>query len=107
MTMASARSAARTSSDPNIRDDPGIAQGGIVAAILDEVVGRVALIGDPNHFMMTVRMELTYRGGGVDSGIRGATPRLRPSARSSTAAHSAACRRKTYPPAIAPSVAGR
>jgi acyl-coenzyme A thioesterase PaaI-like protein len=40
---------------------PGIAHGGIVAAILDEVVGRVAMIGDPNHFMMTVRMELTYR----------------------------------------------
>lgn len=40
---------------------PGIAHGGIIAAILDEVVGRVAMIGDPNHFMMTVRMELTYR----------------------------------------------
>jgi acyl-coenzyme A thioesterase PaaI-like protein len=40
---------------------PGIAHGGIVAAILDEVVGRVAIIGDPNRFLMTVRMEVTYR----------------------------------------------
>ena len=40
---------------------PGIAHGGIVAAIVDEVVGRVAMIADPNHFMMTVRMEVTYR----------------------------------------------
>lgn len=40
---------------------PGIAHGGIVAAILDEVVGRVAMIGDPNHFMMTVRMQVTFR----------------------------------------------
>jgi uncharacterized protein (TIGR00369 family) len=46
---------------PEYQGYPGIAHGGIVAAILDEVVGRVALIGDPNHFMMTVRMEITYR----------------------------------------------
>ena len=46
---------------PEYQGYPGIAHGGIVAAILDEVVGRVALLGDPNHFMMTVRMEITYR----------------------------------------------
>jgi acyl-coenzyme A thioesterase PaaI-like protein len=46
---------------PEFQGYPGIAHGGIVAAILDEVVGHVALIGDPNHFMMTVRMEITYR----------------------------------------------
>jgi acyl-coenzyme A thioesterase PaaI-like protein len=46
---------------PQFQGYPGIAHGGVVAAILDEVVGRVALIGDPNHFMMTVRMEITYR----------------------------------------------
>ncbi|MBM4425546.1 MAG: PaaI family thioesterase [Chloroflexi bacterium] len=40
---------------------PGIAHGGIVASILDEVVGRVSMIGDPNHFMMTVKMEVKYR----------------------------------------------
>ena len=32
-----------------------------VAAILDEAVGRVAMIGDHNHFMMTVKMEVKYR----------------------------------------------
>jgi acyl-coenzyme A thioesterase PaaI-like protein len=40
---------------------PGIAHGGIVALILDEVVGRVSRLGDPNHLMMTLRMEVTYR----------------------------------------------
>jgi uncharacterized protein (TIGR00369 family) len=46
---------------PEYQGYPGLAHGGIVAAILDEVVGRVAIIGDPNHFMMTVRMAITYR----------------------------------------------
>jgi len=40
---------------------PGIAHGGIVASILDEVLGRVSMIGDPMHFMMTATMELKYR----------------------------------------------
>lgn len=40
---------------------PGVAHGGIVAAILDEVVGRVAMIGDHTRFMMTVKMEVKYR----------------------------------------------
>jgi acyl-coenzyme A thioesterase PaaI-like protein len=40
---------------------PGIAHGGIVAAILDEALGRVAMIGNSNRFTVTVRMELKYR----------------------------------------------
>lgn len=40
---------------------PGIVHGGVVAAILDEAVGRVAMIGDHHHFMMSVRLELKYR----------------------------------------------
>jgi uncharacterized protein (TIGR00369 family) len=40
---------------------PGIVHGGIVAAMLDEVVGRVAIIGDHHHFMMSVRLEVKYR----------------------------------------------
>lgn len=40
---------------------PGIVHGGIVAAMLDEVVGRVAFIEDHHHFMMSVRMEVKYR----------------------------------------------
>lgn len=40
---------------------PGLVHGGIVAAMLDEVVGRVAMIGDHHHFMMTVRLDLKYR----------------------------------------------
>jgi acyl-coenzyme A thioesterase PaaI-like protein len=40
---------------------PGVVHGGIVAAMLDEVVGRVAMIGDPHHFMMSVKLEVKYR----------------------------------------------
>lgn len=40
---------------------PGVVHGGIVAAILDEVVGRVALIGDHHHFMMSLKLEVKYR----------------------------------------------
>lgn len=40
---------------------PGVVHGGILAAMLDEVVGRVAMIGDHHHFMMSVKMEVKYR----------------------------------------------
>ena len=40
---------------------PGVAHGGIVAAMMDEVVIRTAMISDPNRFMLTARMELKYR----------------------------------------------
>lgn len=40
---------------------PGIVHGGVLAAILDEVVGRVAMIADHHHFMMSVRLEIKYR----------------------------------------------
>lgn len=40
---------------------PGIVHGGIVAAMLDEVVGRVSMIGDHHHFMMSVKLEVKYR----------------------------------------------
>ena len=40
---------------------PGLVHGGILSAMLDEVVGRVALIGDHHHFMMTVKLEVKFR----------------------------------------------
>ena len=40
---------------------PGIAHGGILTSILDEVVGRVAMIGDHHRFMMTVNMNVQFR----------------------------------------------
>lgn len=40
---------------------PGVVHGGVVSAMLDEVVGRVALIGDHHHFMMTVKMQVKFR----------------------------------------------
>ena len=40
---------------------PGVVHGGIVAAVLDEVIGRVALIGDHHHFRMSVRLQIKYR----------------------------------------------
>lgn len=40
---------------------PGIVHGGIVATMLDEVLGRVVMIGDHTRFMMTARLEIRYR----------------------------------------------
>jgi uncharacterized protein (TIGR00369 family) len=40
---------------------PGIVHGGVIAAMLDEVVGRVSMIGDPHHFMMSVKLNILYR----------------------------------------------
>jgi len=40
---------------------PGIVHGGVVAAMLDEVVARVAMIGDPHHFMVSVKLQILYR----------------------------------------------
>ena len=40
---------------------PGIVHGGVIAAMLDEVVGRVAMIEDHHHFMMSVRLDVKYR----------------------------------------------
>lgn len=40
---------------------PGIVHGGIVATMLDEVLGRVVMVGDHGRFMMTARLEVRYR----------------------------------------------
>jgi uncharacterized protein (TIGR00369 family) len=40
---------------------PGIVHGGILASMLDEVIGRVAMIGDHHHFMVSVRLQVLYR----------------------------------------------
>ena len=40
---------------------PGVAHGGIVAAMLDEVAGRVHMGGDPPRFMYTARLDIRYR----------------------------------------------
>ena len=40
---------------------PGIVHGGVLASMLDEVVGRVAMIGDAHHFMMSVKLQVLYR----------------------------------------------
>ena len=40
---------------------PGVLHGGVVAAILDEVVGRSTMAGDHHRFMMTVSMAVQYR----------------------------------------------
>jgi acyl-coenzyme A thioesterase PaaI-like protein len=40
---------------------PGIAHGGIVAAILDETMGRAPLAGHVDRLMVTAKMEIRYR----------------------------------------------
>jgi acyl-coenzyme A thioesterase PaaI-like protein len=40
---------------------PGVVHGGIVAAMLDEAVGRCLIDGNPPRFMYTARLEIRYR----------------------------------------------
>jgi acyl-coenzyme A thioesterase PaaI-like protein len=40
---------------------PGVVHGGIVAAMLDEICGRVHMGGDPPRFMYTARLDIRYR----------------------------------------------
>jgi len=40
---------------------PGVVHGGVVAAILDEVIGRVHMGGYPPRFMFTARLDVRYR----------------------------------------------
>jgi acyl-coenzyme A thioesterase PaaI-like protein len=47
--------------DPQHAGYPGMAHGGIVAAILDEVAGRTVMIGHPKRFFVTARMDVRFR----------------------------------------------
>ncbi len=40
---------------------PGVVHGGVVAAMLDEVIGRVHMGGNPPRFLYTARLEIRYR----------------------------------------------
>jgi uncharacterized protein (TIGR00369 family) len=47
--------------DDQYQGYPGVVHGGVVAAMLDEVAGRVMMIEDHNRFFMTAKMTLRYR----------------------------------------------
>jgi uncharacterized protein (TIGR00369 family) len=40
---------------------PGTVHGGIVASMLDEVVGRTRMIKDPDHFTVSAKLTIRYR----------------------------------------------
>jgi acyl-coenzyme A thioesterase PaaI-like protein len=40
---------------------PGVAHGGIVTALLDEITLRAAVIGQPEHLMVTGKIEVRFR----------------------------------------------
>jgi acyl-coenzyme A thioesterase PaaI-like protein len=40
---------------------PGVIHGGIVAAVLDEALGRTSLLGNNREWTMTARLEVRYR----------------------------------------------
>ncbi len=47
---------------PEYQGYPGIAHGGIVAAILDETAGRVVMMeGGEDNFMVTLKLSVRYR----------------------------------------------
>ena len=40
---------------------PGVVHGGIIASMLDEVMGRVFMEGDPPRFMVTAELKIRYK----------------------------------------------
>lgn len=52
---------AEVSIDDRFQGFPGIAHGGVVAALLDEIVGRAGLSDNPNRLMYTGKLEVKYR----------------------------------------------
>lgn len=40
---------------------PGVVHGGILTALLDEAAMRAAVVGEPEHLMLTARMEVRFR----------------------------------------------
>ena len=40
---------------------PGTVHGGILATMLDELMGRALMSGDPNHFSVTAKISIRYR----------------------------------------------
>jgi uncharacterized protein (TIGR00369 family) len=40
---------------------PGVAHGGVVAAMLDEVSSRAGMVEAPNRFMVTAKLRVSYR----------------------------------------------
>jgi acyl-coenzyme A thioesterase PaaI-like protein len=46
---------------PDHEGFPGVLHGGIIAALLDELGGRAAMIGDHARFRMTAKLEIKYR----------------------------------------------
>jgi uncharacterized protein (TIGR00369 family) len=40
---------------------PGVVHGGILATMLDELMGRAVMAGDPLHFMLSAKLEVRYR----------------------------------------------
>jgi uncharacterized protein (TIGR00369 family) len=40
---------------------PGVVHGGVVAAMLDEAAGRAAMTGEEGRFMVTAKLEVSYR----------------------------------------------
>lgn len=47
--------------DPVHAGYPGMAHGGVVAAILDEVGGRAMMINNPDRFFVTAHMDVRFR----------------------------------------------
>jgi acyl-coenzyme A thioesterase PaaI-like protein len=40
---------------------PGVVHGGIITSMMDEILGRVFMIDDPNRFMFTAKLVTRYR----------------------------------------------
>ena len=52
---------AKTSIPKHFQGYPGVAHGGVVTALLDEVAVRAGTCGEPEHMMVTAKIEVHFR----------------------------------------------
>ncbi|HSR48299.1 MAG TPA: PaaI family thioesterase [Anaerolineales bacterium] len=52
---------AKTSIPKHFQGYPGVAHGGVVTALLDEVAVRAGTCGEPEHMMVTAKIEVRFR----------------------------------------------
>ncbi|MEW6566949.1 MAG: PaaI family thioesterase [Chloroflexota bacterium] len=51
---------AETTVPEHFQGYPGVVHGGVVATMLDEIVGRAAMEGEPTRFMVTASLKVRY-----------------------------------------------
>lgn len=61
LVLADGRVAALFTAQPEHQGYPGRMHGGIISAVMDELIGRVMQVADPDAFAVTIELGVKYR----------------------------------------------